>query len=262
MNFKYLKYFVATADTGQVSRAAKLLSISQSSVTGAVRELEADLGVSLFERRAHGMELTKAGREFLQVARDILEKIDAGYRIDRGASDVSGVLTLAASYTVIGYFLPYHLGQLVQRYPRIEIRIVELNRQSIEEQLLRSQIDMAVALTSNINRDGIETLTLLRSPRRVWVPAGHAFCEEGEVSLHRIAQEPYVMLTVDEAAHTSMKYWNSHNTHPTIKLRTSSVEAVRCGRWWRTGRGSRSCRIWSTALGRWRGGGSRRWKQM
>lgn len=227
MNFKYLKYFVATADTGQVSRAAKLLSISQSSVTGAVRELEADLGVSLFERRAHGMELTKAGREFLQVARDILEKIDAGYRIDRGASDVSGVLTLAASYTVIGYFLPYHLGQLAQRYPRIEIRIVELNRQSIEEQLLRSQIDMAVALTSNINRDGIETLTLLRSPRRVWVPAGHAFCEEGEVSLHRIAQEPYVMLTVDEAAHTSMKYWNSHNTHPTIKLRTSSVEAVR-----------------------------------
>lgn len=227
MNFKYLKYFVATADTGQVSRAAKLLSISQSSVTGAVRELEANLGVALFERRAHGMELTKAGREFLQVARDILEKIDAGYRIDRGTSDVSGVLTLAASYTVIGYFLPYHLGQLAQRYPRIDIRIVELNRQSIEEQLLRSQIDMAVALTSNINRDGIETLKLLQSPRRVWVPAGHPFCEAGEVSLQRIAQEPYVMLTVDEAAHTSMKYWNSHNAEPKIKLRTSSVEAVR-----------------------------------
>jgi DNA-binding transcriptional LysR family regulator len=227
MNFKFLKYFVATADTGQVSRAAKLLSISQSSVTGAVRELEADLGVCLFERRAHGMEMTKAGREFLQVARDILEKIDAGYSIDRGTSDIRGTLTLAASYTVIGYFLPYHLGQLAQRYPHIDIRIVELNRQSIEEQLLRSQIDMAVALTSNINREGIETLKLLQSPRRVWVPAGHAFSEAGEVSLQQIAQEPYVMLTVDEAAHTSMKYWNSHNAEPKIKLRTSSVEAVR-----------------------------------
>jgi DNA-binding transcriptional LysR family regulator len=227
MNFKHLKYFVATADTGQVSRAAKLLSISQSSVTGSVRELEAILNVVLFERRAKGMELTKAGREFLQVARDILEKVDAAHQIDRGTSDISGTLTLAATYTVIGYFLPFHLGRLANRYPLIDIRIVELNRQSIEEQLLGSQIDMAVALTSNIHRDGIETLTLLKSPRRVWVPAGHAFSKAGEVSLHRIAQEPYVMLTVDEAAHTSMKYWNNHNAHPNIKLRTSSVEAVR-----------------------------------
>lgn len=227
MNFKQLKYFVATAETGQVSRAAKLLSISQSSVTGSVRELEAILGVTLFERRAHGMELTKAGREFLQVARDILEKVDAAHQIDRGTSDIGGTLTVAATYTVIGYFLPYHLGRLAQLYPRIEIRIVELNRQSIEEQLLRGQIDMAVALTSNIHREGIETLTLLKSPRRVWVPAGHSFCHGGEVSLNRIAQEPYVMLTVDEAAHSSMKYWNSHNAHPNIKLRTSSVEAVR-----------------------------------
>jgi len=227
MNFKHLKYFVATADTGQVSRASKLLSISQSSGTGSVRELEAIRGVSRFERRAQGMELTTAGREFLQVARDILEKVDAAHLIHRGTSDVSGTLTVAASYTVIGYFLPYHLGRLAQLHPRIDIRIVELNRQSIEEQLLRSQIDMAVALTSNIHREGIETLTLLKSPRRVWVPAGHPFCQGGEVSLHRIAREPYVMLTVDEAAHTSMKYWNSHNAQPNIKLRTSSVEAVR-----------------------------------
>ncbi|MFD1196263.1 LysR family transcriptional regulator [Seohaeicola saemankumensis] len=227
MNFKHLKYFVATAETGQVSRAAKLLSISQSSVTGSVRELEAILGVTLFERRAQGMELTKAGREFLQVARDILEKVDAAHQIERGTSDIAGTLTVAASYTVIGYFLPYHLGRLAQLYPRIDIRIVELNRQSIEEQLLRGQIDMAVALTSNIHREGIETVTLLKSPRRVWVPAGHAFCDGGEVSLNRIAKEPYVMLTVDEAAHSSMKYWNRHNAHPNIKLRTSSVEAVR-----------------------------------
>tara|TARA_R110002094_G_scaffold347_5_gene1643 strand:- start:1707 stop:2609 length:903 start_codon:yes stop_codon:yes gene_type:complete len=227
MNFKHLKYFVATADTGQVSRAAKLLSISQSSVTSSVRELETILGVTLFERRAQGMEMTKAGREFLQAARDILEKVESAQHINLGSSDISGTLTLAATYTVIGYFLPYHLGRLAQLYPRIDIQIVELNRQSIEEQLLQSQIDMAVALTSNIHREGIETLTLLKSPRRLWVPAGHGFCKGGEVSLSRVAQEPYVMLTVDEAAHSSMKYWNKHNARPDVKLRTSSVEAVR-----------------------------------
>ncbi|UYV35677.1 LysR family transcriptional regulator [Rhodobacteraceae bacterium D3-12] len=227
MNFKHLKYFVATAETGQVSRAARLLSISQSSVTASVRELEAILGVTLFQRRALGMELNEAGREFLPVARDILDKVEAAHHIHRGASDISGSLTIAATYTVLGYFLPFHIARLAQLYPQIELNIVELNRQSIEEQLLRSQIDMAVALTSNIHRDGIETLTLLKSPRRLWVPAGHPFGEDKEISLQQIANEPYVMLTVDEAAHSTMKYWNSNNAHPNIKLRTSSVEAVR-----------------------------------
>jgi DNA-binding transcriptional LysR family regulator len=227
MNFKHLKYFVATAETGQVSRAAKLLSISQSSVTGSVRELEAHLGVTLFTRRAQGMELTKAGREFLQAARDILEKIEAAHQINQSRSEITGTLTLAATYTVIGYFLPYHLGRLAQLYPGIDIQVVELNRQSIEEQLLQTRIDMAVALTSNIQRDGIGTQTLLKSPRRLWVPASHAFNNGPDVTLAQIAREPYVMLTVDEAAHSSMKYWNQHNATPNIKLRTSSVEAVR-----------------------------------
>lgn len=227
MNFKHLKYFVATADTGQVSRAAKLLSISQSAVTGSVRELETILGTALFVRRAQGMQLTDAGREFLHSARDILEKLDGAQQLLQRNTDVQGAITLAATYTVIGYFLPYHLGRLAQLYPGIDIRIVELNRQAIEQQLLASQIDMAMALTSNINNDGIETQTLLKSQRRLWVPSGHPFCKAAKVSLEQIAQEPYIMLTVDEAAHSSMKYWNAHNSSPDIKLRTSSVEAVR-----------------------------------
>jgi len=227
MNFRHLKYFVATADTGQVSRAAKLLSISQSAVTGSVRELETILGARLFVRRAQGMELTEAGREFLHSARDILEKLDAAQQLDQRNTDMRGTITLAVTYTVIGYFLPYHLGRLGQLYPGIDIQIVELNRQAIEQQLLASQIDMAVALTSNINHDEIETQTLMKSQRRLWVPASHPFCRAAKVSLQEIAQEPYVMLTVDEAAHSSMKYWNANNCSPDVKLRTSSVEAVR-----------------------------------
>ncbi|HCP80208.1 MAG TPA: LysR family transcriptional regulator [Octadecabacter sp.] len=227
MNFRHLKYFVATADTGQVSRAAKLLSISQSAVTGSVRELETILGARLFVRRAQGMELTEAGREFLHSARDILEKLDAAQQLDQRNTDMRGTITLAVTYTVIGYFLPYHLGRLGQLYPGIDIQIVELNRQAIEQQLLASQIDMAVALTSNINHDEIERQTLMKSQRRLWVPASHPFCRAAKVSLQEIAQEPYVMLTVDEAAHSSMKYWNANNCSPDVKLRTSSVEAVR-----------------------------------
>lgn len=227
MNFKHLKYFVATAETGQVSRAAKALSISQSAVTSAVRELEAILSAALFVRTAQGMEITDQGREFLASAREILEKIEAAHTLHPRHSEVSGVISLAATYTVLGYFLPYHLDRISQLYPGIEIKVHELNRQSIEQELLTSRIDMAVVLTSNIESPDIETQTLLRSPRRLWVPAGHPFCKAQKTPLNEIAKQPYIMLTVDEAAHSTMKYWNSNNQQPNVKLRTSSVEAVR-----------------------------------
>ena len=69
--------------------------------------------------------------------------------------------------------------------------------------------------------------TLLRSARRLWTPARHPLLERDEVSLADVAEEPYVMLTVDEAAHTAMRYWAPTSLQPQVTLRTSSVEAVR-----------------------------------
>lgn len=227
MNFRHLKYFVATAESGQVSRAATVLSISQSSVTGAIRDLEAELGTDLFVRSAHGMEMTDAGREFLASARDILEKLDEAKKLTRQHSSVTGVISLAATYTVIGYFLPYHLDRLAHLYPGLEIRLSELNRESVEEGLLSNRFDMAVVLTSNLTNPELETETLLRSTRRLWVPNNHPLQRKGKATFKEISEEDYIMLTVDEAPHTTMKYWSQANYQPNVKLRTSSVEAVR-----------------------------------
>lgn len=227
MNLRHLKYFVATAESGQVSRAANLLSISQSSVTGAVRDLEAELGTELFVRSAHGMEMTDAGREFLASAREILEKLDEAKKLTKRRSKVKGVISLAATYTVIGYFLPYHMDRLAQLHPGLQIQLNELNRESIEEGLLTNRFDIAVVLTSNLNNPELESETLLRSSRRLWVPNNHPFQRQAKVGFKDIAKQDYIMLTVDEAAHTTMKYWSLTNHQPKVRLRTSSVEAVR-----------------------------------
>ena len=227
MNFRHLKFFVATAESGQVSRAATQLSISQSAVTSAIKELEAELGTPLFLRSATGMEMTEAGRDFLSSARDILEKLDQARRVAQGQSPVTGVISLAATYTVIGYFLPVHLDRLKQLFPNLEIRISELNRESIEEGLLSNRFDLAMVLTSNLINPQIETETLFRSPRRLWAANGHRFIRQGKATFAEIAEEDYIMLTVDEAAHTTMRYWSLIPHEPRVKLRTSSVEAVR-----------------------------------
>ena len=74
-SFRQIQYFVAAAEKGAVSRAAHELSISQSTVAEAIRELEADLGFPLFERKAQGVELTLKGNQFLRHARKILADV-------------------------------------------------------------------------------------------------------------------------------------------------------------------------------------------
>ena len=227
MNFRHLKFFVAAAESGQVSRAATQLSISQSAVTSAIKELESELGTSLFFRTAQGMEMTEAGRDFLASTREILEKLELAKGMAQRQSPAKGSISIAATYTVIGYFLPPHLDRLQHIYPNLDIRISELNREGIEEGLLSNRFDLAVVLTSNIANSELKTKTLLRSSRRLWAANSHKFIREGKATFEDISREDYIMLTVDEAAHTTMRYWSLSALKPKVTLRTSSVEAVR-----------------------------------
>ena len=227
ISIRQMKYFVATAELGQISRAAMELSISQSAVTTSLKELEQIVGAPLFKRSSHGMTLTSAGREFLSHAYEILAKVDEAINLNVVQDDFKGSLSIAATYTVMGYFLPYHLEQLSRRFPGLDIQLHELNREIIEEGLLTNLYDIAVVLPANILNPALSTEVLLSSKRCLWVPSRHPLLKREEVSLADIADEPYVMLTVDEAANTSLKYWSKTPYQPSVKLRTSSIEAVR-----------------------------------
>ena len=188
ITLRQLKYFVAAAELGQISQAAIQLAISQSAVTSAIRELET-VGAALFERSAHGVTLTHSGRGFLNHAYNILSSVDEALRMPSAAEDVSGRLLLAASYTVIGYFLPYHLQRLSQLYPQLDIQLHELNRSAIEEGLIANRYDMAVLLTSNV-ANGPGGRAFLRVARRLWLPARHPLLEHDTVTLEDVAREP------------------------------------------------------------------------
>ncbi|MGO4841739.1 LysR family transcriptional regulator, partial [Rhizobiaceae sp. 2RAB30] len=102
ISLRQIRYFVATAEQGQISQAAVDLGISQSAVTTAIKDLEQIVGFDLFNRSAQGMELTVAGRQFLFHAYDILNKVNEATNLLLPANDFAGKLTVAATYTVIG----------------------------------------------------------------------------------------------------------------------------------------------------------------
>jgi DNA-binding transcriptional LysR family regulator len=227
LTLRQLKYFSAVAEVGRISHAALQLNISQSAVTTAIRALEEMIGQQLFERHSHGVELTKAGRRFLGHAYAVLAAADEAVRMPRDGAQVEGTLTIAASYTMLGYFLPHHLQRFAQIHPQITVKVHELTREAIEEGLITQRYDMGVLLTSNVVLSELSLETFFGSQRRLWVPAKHGLLDKAEVTLADLVAEPYIMLTVDEAAATTLKYWSKTPYQPTIRMRTSSVEAVR-----------------------------------
>lgn len=229
LSLRQIRYFIAAADAGQVSKAAKNLNVSQSVVTTAIKHLEEMVGSSLFERHQSGIALTYEGNRFLDHARHIIQSVDEAIRIPkRVKEDVTGRINLAVTYTVAGYFIPKLLAQFSRSFPNVQINMSETDRTNIEEGLITNGYDIAVMLTSNIiNHEEIAHAPLLRSRRRLWVNTNHPFLKKQTVTLQEIAQEPYIMLTVDEASNTAQRYWNKTPYRPNTIFRTSSVEAVR-----------------------------------
>ncbi|ANG61630.1 LysR family transcriptional regulator [Marinobacterium aestuarii] len=227
ITLRQIRYFVATAEVGQISQAALHLNISQSAVTSAIKELEGTLAVQLFSRSPQGMSLTDSGRHFLNHAYTVLRSVDDALNIPHADSDTIGSLSLAASYTVQGYFLPFHLQRLSQWYPNIQIELFEQERADIEQSLVDNRFDMAVVLTANLTHPEIASETLFNSERRLWLPSHHPLSRNTNLSLADIATEPFIMLTVDEAHQSAMRYWEQSGHSPNVILRTTSVESVR-----------------------------------
>ncbi|ADE40011.1 LysR family transcriptional regulator [Candidatus Puniceispirillum marinum] len=226
---RQIRYFIAAANAGQISRAAMDINISQSVITTAIKSLEEMVGTPLFERHAAGMALTYEGSLFLNHAVHIMESVDEAVRIPRRIKeDLSGTVNLAVSFTVIGYFLPKLMARFMRTFPNIKIHMTEANRTEIEEGLVTGGFDLAVMLTSNIiNHEDLSQTTLIQSRRRLWVSSNHKFTKQAAVTLQDISTEPYIMLTVDEASNTTQRYWNKTPFKPNTVFRTSSVEAVR-----------------------------------
>ncbi|SMF56600.1 DNA-binding transcriptional regulator, LysR family [Tistlia consotensis] len=228
-SLKQIRYFVAAADTGQVSQAAVDLNVSQSAVTAAIKQLEADLQTRLFDRHSNGVTLSYQGHRFLQHARNILSAVDEAARASQDArSDVAGSLLLGVTYTVAGYFLPSPLNRFQRSFPGVEVALREAPRSEIEQALIAGDLDLAVVLTSNLeNVEHLVSETLIRSRRHLWLPLDHPLLHAERITLKEVAAEPYIMLTVDEAAHTAQRYWELTPHRPRVTFRTSSVEAVR-----------------------------------
>ncbi|MBB4292750.1 DNA-binding transcriptional LysR family regulator [Rhizobium leguminosarum] len=226
---RQVQYFVAVAEQGSVTRAAQNLSISQSSVTEALKELETDLGVALFERHPRGLTITHNGHQFLRHATKILASVsDARTSFSGQQSALSGTLNIGVTSLVAGYVLSDLLARYRRACPGIEVSAIEDNGGYLEHLLVGGELDVAVMVISNLrDRMALQAEILETSPYRLWLPMGHLLVSADIISVADIAREPLIMLTVDEIEENTGKLLSALGARPHVAFRTRSVEAVR-----------------------------------
>ena len=226
---RQLQFFVAAAEAGSVSGAARALSISQSSVTEAIRGLEDDLGVVLFDRQARGILMTHKGSAFLRHARQILADVaTARSAFVEEAETATGRLSLGVTSLVAGYVLSDILARYRRAYPRIELNVIEDNGDYLQHLLIGGELDVAVLLTSSVkDRLALNVETLVVSPYRLWMPLGHPLAQQESITLEELAGQPIIQLMVDEIEESTRSLTAALPVKPQIAFRTRSVEAVR-----------------------------------
>ena len=139
-----LQTFLTVAEAGQISEAARRLHLSQPTVTGHIRRLEANLETTLFIRSANGVSLTERGAHLRERVQDVFAELEQILReLDR-THEVNGTLTLAASTTVARYFVPRIFIRFHHYHPAAALRLIVGNTEEVLDHLRQQRVGLGL----------------------------------------------------------------------------------------------------------------------
>ncbi|MCE0506465.1 MULTISPECIES: hydrogen peroxide-inducible genes activator [unclassified Roseivivax] len=160
LTLRQLRYVDALARHGHFGRAAEASAVSQPALSVQIKELEAALGMKLFERGARAVRLTGFGEEFVTRARDILRAVDELGDMARAAgSGLSGRLRLGVIPTIAPYLLPRLIPELGRAFPALDLQIRETLTRRLITELKEGRLDAAIVALP-VSEPGLEEMAL------------------------------------------------------------------------------------------------------
>ncbi len=193
MEIRQLQYFVAVAQTRHFGRAAERLHMAQSPLSQAIRQLEAQLGATLFDRTTRRVELTPAGEALLLDAERILGSIEAAQtRVRLVGAGRTGLLRVGATGLAAYRQLPQLARIATRELPGLELRFEpDLLTPAQEQALQEDRIDLAV-LRPPLRRAGLASRLVARERLVVAVPQSHRLAGDEPVRLAELRDEDFV----------------------------------------------------------------------
>ncbi|MEQ4573375.1 MAG: LysR substrate-binding domain-containing protein, partial [Gammaproteobacteria bacterium] len=178
MNLRDLKYLVALADHKHFGRAAAACFVSQPTLSTQIKKLEDELGVPLVERAPRKVMLTPAGREAANRARGIVAEVEQMKEAARRSQDPeAGTVRLGIFPTLGPYLLPHMVPRIRQRFPQLELLLVEEKSDQLLRQLREGKLDAAL-LALPLHDDQLHAEFLFEEPFVLAVPEGHPLAQK------------------------------------------------------------------------------------
>ena len=193
MELRHLRYFVAVAEEGSLTLAAeKRLHTAQPSLSRQIRDLEYEVGVQLMSRSVHGIELTAAGRAFLDHARLALTQADAaGEAARRAAQPAKPTFALGFLTGQEMDWLPETMRILQNELPNIEVSVSSQYSPDLAQALLRGKLDLAF-MRPEAHMPDLDYKVVVKEPLIVAMPSDHRLASHDTVALQEIAGEIFI----------------------------------------------------------------------
>jgi LysR family hydrogen peroxide-inducible transcriptional activator len=194
MNLRDLKYLVALADHKHFGRAAAASCVSQPTLSTQIRKLEEELGVTLIERAPRRVMLTPVGLDIVDRSRRIVAEVDQLKESARRTLDPeAGTIRLGLFPTLAPYLLPHVVPAIGERFPRLELLLVEEKTDVILKLLREGRLDAAV-LALPLRDDQLHIEPLFEEPFLLAVPRSHRLAKRRSLRLDEIASESLLLL--------------------------------------------------------------------
>ena len=195
MNLRDLDYICAVAEFKHFGQAAENCHVSQPTLSGQIKKLEAQLGVAIFERSSKGVRVTDIGSEIIAIAR---EARDAAKRIHTLAASaqnpLAGKLSLGLIPTIAPYLIPLFVGRIQLDMPDMSVAYHEDITDRLNDALLQGELDMALLATPPED-PALTAIELYSEPFWLLFPKGHPLADHNALKMQDVDEEDILLLT-------------------------------------------------------------------
>lgn len=226
MELYQLGYFIEIAHQRHFTRAAQRLRMAQPALSQQMKNLEAELGATLFIRGKKETQLTAAGKALLPRAEALLAQAEAA---KAAVSDVGhvrgGRLVVAAIPSVCACLLPELLHAFGREHPRVELQLIEDSSERVAESIESGHADLGF-LQLPANKSAFESRVLITEPFVLLLASSHALASEKEVSLKQLAGESFLFYK-GRARDSALEACRKAGFEPRIACESGELETVR-----------------------------------
>jgi DNA-binding transcriptional LysR family regulator len=228
-NLRHLRYIVEAARLGSITRASKLLRVSQPAISAAIRGCEDEFNIRIFVRNpSQGLGLTPSGRGFVNRARELLENANDFEQLFVETIDgqLSGRLELACYTSSAPLLVPPMIQSFSNSYPDVEIGLHEGNLEEVTTYLKDGTADIGLTYDIYLDRN-IELFEIAPLKPFVVVSQKNLLAGRKEISLNDLVDEPLILLDSPGMREYFYAYFSMYGLKPRVWYRPTTYEMVR-----------------------------------